>query len=127
MFESAFYLSLSLAAWPAVAVLRVPTVFMHTLGSGLMGLGWFAALQRKRVSRFFLSFLGATGIHGLWNAATMTIVVLGLGATGLAQDEIVAAGSELAIIGVFMLMGALALTAIVVLVLLARRVNTWQS
>lgn len=127
MVESIFYLSFSLSLWPAVAVLRIATVFMHTLGSGLMGLGWFAALQQKRVSRFFVLFGGAVGVHGLWNAATVTMLVLGLRATGLPPDSTAAAGAELAIVGVFLLMAALAAGSVIALVLLARRVRAWQS
>ncbi len=69
--ENLFNTVLALDVWAMVMLLRVGGTAMHSLGTGLMALGW----HNLRVTRRPWKLLGALGIsftiHALWNGAVI--------------------------------------------------------
>jgi RsiW-degrading membrane proteinase PrsW (M82 family) len=107
-------------SWLAVALLRSVGAAVHPLGAGLVSLGVWAALRRRRPGIALSSFAAAAAVHGLWNGSIAVTLVLfnerdfvagGLGGTALTW------GVTLAVL--LVLVGGAALAG---LVGLARRV-----
>lgn len=73
--ESLFNGSIALEGWGAVMLMRCASSLMHCLASGVMGLGWFQALVRRRPWRLLVAYGVSTGIHALWNAAAVAVAV----------------------------------------------------
>jgi RsiW-degrading membrane proteinase PrsW (M82 family) len=69
--ESLFNGSIALEVWGAVMVMRWGATLMHCVASGIMALGWHAAIASKRPWRFLGAYGASAGIHALWNAAAI--------------------------------------------------------
>jgi hypothetical protein len=67
--------------WAVLVLARLGTLAMHGFTSSLVGWGW-GQLAGGRPGRFGLAYLGAVAMHGLWNAAVVTMVVGGLTVVG---------------------------------------------
>ena len=76
--ESLFNGTIALEGWWAVMLVRWGATLMHCLGSGLMGLGWHAALVSKRPARWVGAYGASAGIHALWNGAALGVAFLSL-------------------------------------------------
>jgi len=73
--EGLFNGSLALEGWGAVMLMRCGASLMHCTASGIMGLGWYQALVRRRPWRLLAAFVASVGMHALWNAAAVGVAV----------------------------------------------------
>ena len=53
--------------WTTLALTRMGTGLLHITASGLMGWGLASAITLKKKGRFWLAYLCAAGLHGVWN------------------------------------------------------------
>lgn len=79
-------------SWLAIALLRSVGAAVHPLGAGLVSLGVWTAMQKRRPGIAFGAFGAAATVHGLWNGTIAVTLVLfnerdfvggGLGGTAL--------------------------------------------
>lgn len=56
------------SAWLAGLLNRLVATLMHCATGGLMGWGWGQAWSARKPGRLALAYLGAVGIHALWNS-----------------------------------------------------------
>jgi RsiW-degrading membrane proteinase PrsW (M82 family) len=70
--------------WPVGAVARLGATLMHCATGGLVGWGWGQLWAKRRPLRLVGSYIGAVLIHGVWNAITVSTVLLS--ASALAHD-----------------------------------------
>ncbi|MBN1179891.1 MAG: PrsW family intramembrane metalloprotease [Anaerolineae bacterium] len=64
--------------WAPSVFSRLAATLMHCATGGLMGWGWGELWARRRPWRWLLAFMGAVGVHGLWNGMVGGIVATGL-------------------------------------------------
>jgi RsiW-degrading membrane proteinase PrsW (M82 family) len=62
--------------WPLGAVARLGATLMHCATGGLVGWGWGQLWTSRRPFRLVGSYIGAVLIHGVWNAITVSAVLL---------------------------------------------------
>ena len=62
-------------SWSLFVVVRIGTAAMHIFTTGLMGWAIAGVFSQKRYLRLVASYLLATTIHGLWNAAPVLFSV----------------------------------------------------
>ena len=62
--------------WPVGAVARLGATLMHCATGGLVGWGWGQLWAKRRPLRLVGSYAGAVFIHGVWNAITVSAVLL---------------------------------------------------
>jgi len=74
--ENLFNTVLALEVWAFIMLLRVGGTAMHTLGSGLMALGWQQLLAGRGVGRLLGSYALSVTIHALWNGAIIGITMI---------------------------------------------------
>jgi len=60
--------------WAVTVGMRAATSLLHITTTGLMGWAIVAAFQEKRILRLLGTYASAVLIHGLWNAAALSIV-----------------------------------------------------
>jgi hypothetical protein len=63
-------------AWVMGAVARFGATMMHCVTGGLVGWGWGQLWTERRAWRLLGSFVAAVVIHGVWNAITVSAVLL---------------------------------------------------
>ena len=63
-------------AWAMGAVARFGATMMHCITGGLVGWGWGQLWTERRAWRLLGSFVAAVVIHGVWNAITVSAVLL---------------------------------------------------
>ncbi len=73
--ESLFNGSIALEGWGAVMIVRFGASLMHCVASGVMGLGWYQALVKRRPLRLLAAYGTSAGIHALWNGAAIAVAV----------------------------------------------------
>lgn len=107
--------------WTLAAGARFGATMMHCFTGGLTGWGWGQLWTARRPKRMLASYAAAVGIHSLWNAITVGVVLLSASAAVYEGD-----GSRLSLAGLgalalLGLLGALAVTSAFALVLAGRR------
>ncbi len=100
--EGLFNAAIVLESWGVVVLLRVGSTLMHCLGSGLMGLGWYHLLRRRRPWHILGTYAASVGLHVLWNVGAMGMAAVSLGAMASGADEVSLTLSGLG----FLLLGA---------------------
>jgi len=65
-------------AWLITILARFGTMVMHGLTAGMVGWGWGQLAATRSPWKLIRSFAGAIFIHGLWNGAVVTIVLISL-------------------------------------------------
>ena len=70
--------SLSTESWASVALLRIGASAMHCLTAGLTGWGWGQVWTQRRWLHLLLAYIVAMAIHGVWNGASIGMVVVGV-------------------------------------------------
>jgi len=85
--------------WALLAGIRVGTLVMHGLASGLVGWGWGQLAVRKPL-RLIGAFALAVAIHGLWNAMAITSGLVGLRFTQINPAQ---PSAEMMVLGLLML------------------------
>lgn len=103
--------------WASTVVLRGGTALIHGLATGLIALGWQAALVERRFPRAMGYAVAGIALHGAWNGLA---VVAALVTADLASGTPVPMATSLAPTYVLPLL-ALWLLAVVTLLLLTRR------
>jgi hypothetical protein len=96
--EGLFNTAIALESWSVVVLLRVGSTLMHCLGSGLMGLGWYYLLRRRRPWYLLGTYAASVGLHVLWNMGAISMAALSLGAMASGTDEISLALSGLGVL-----------------------------
>lgn len=66
----------ALEGWWVVMLFRWGATLMHALASGLMGLGWYGFLARRRPWQLLGAYGASVGVHALWNGAAMALIAL---------------------------------------------------
>ncbi len=66
----------ALEGWWLVMLFRWGATLMHALASGLMGLGWYGLLARRRPWRLLGAYGASVGVHALWNGGAMALIAL---------------------------------------------------
>ncbi len=56
-------------------IVRFGASLMHCVASGVMGLGWYQALVKRRPLRLLAAYGTSAGIHALWNGAAIAVAV----------------------------------------------------
>jgi hypothetical protein len=114
LLESAFNLDTT-ENWFLGGWMRLAALLLHGLATSLTGLGYARYLQTQQRGELWRGYLRAATMHGLWNASALTIAFLGV-AVSL---------SEFAL-NTFLICfaGVLIMGAVVLMVLLLRRVST---
>ncbi|MBI3286616.1 MAG: PrsW family intramembrane metalloprotease [Chloroflexi bacterium] len=79
--ESLFNGPLLLDAWGAGMLARGGATLVHTLASGWIGLGWYAAIVEGRWLRLLRNIAGGFALHALWNGLIVTLGLLALAST----------------------------------------------
>ncbi|MEK9163225.1 MAG: hypothetical protein AAB261_07965 [Chloroflexota bacterium] len=64
--------------WLITILARFGTMVMHGLTAGMVGWGWGQLAASRSPWKLIQSFAGAIFIHGLWNGAVVTIVLISL-------------------------------------------------
>ncbi len=64
--------------WLITILARFGTMVMHGLTAGMIGWGWGQWAASRSWWNLIRSFVGAVILHGIWNAAVVTIVLIGL-------------------------------------------------
>ena len=62
--------------WTMGAVARFGATMMHCATGGLVGWGWGQLWSERRASRLLGSYVAAVIVHGVWNAVTISAVLL---------------------------------------------------
>jgi RsiW-degrading membrane proteinase PrsW (M82 family) len=121
--ESLFNGSIALEGWGAVMIVRCGASLMHCVASGVMGLGWYQALVKRRPLGWLAAYGASAGIHALWNGAAIAVAVPSL-LMLTKPDDILAQGVAglivIASLGFLLLLTA---SMSAVLFYLTRRVN----
>jgi hypothetical protein len=63
------------ADWNIIAPVRAATSLLHVTTTGLMGWAIVYALNERKYGGFLLSYSMAVSLHGLWNAAAVTLAL----------------------------------------------------
>jgi len=69
---------LSTEGWASVALLRIGASAMHCLTAGLTGWGWGQVWTQRRWLHLLLAYGVATALHGMWNAVSIGMAVMGV-------------------------------------------------
>jgi hypothetical protein len=77
--EGLFNAAGGLQSWGLVVTLRVGATVLHCLTGGLMGIAWYWILAERRWGRAAALYGASVGIHGLWNALSIGVLMLSLG------------------------------------------------
>jgi RsiW-degrading membrane proteinase PrsW (M82 family) len=121
--ESLFNGSIALEGWGAVMIVRFGASLMHCVASGVMGLGWYQGLVKRRPLRLLAAYGASAGIHALWNGAAIAVAVPSL-LMLTRPDDILAQGVAGSIVmGSLGLLLLLTASMAAVLLYLTRRVN----
>jgi hypothetical protein len=67
--------------WSVLLFTRIGTGLLHITASALVGMGIYLAVRERRYLRLLGNYLLAVLLHGLWNAAALTVSFSALGAT----------------------------------------------
>ena len=70
--------SLSAESWASVALLRIGASAMHCLTAGLTGWGWGQVWTQRKWLHLLLAYVVAMAIHGVWNATSIGMAVVGV-------------------------------------------------
>ncbi len=124
--ENLFNTVLALDVWAFVMLLRIGGTAMHSLGTGLMGLGWYHTLITRRPWRLAGAYVLSVSIHALWNGAVIGITGTSLLAVDASSEITVTlvGGVVIILLGVLVL---LTLALIIVIVILTKRLQTEQA
>jgi hypothetical protein len=125
--ESLFNGSIALEGWSAVMIMRWGASLMHCVGSGMMGLGWYQALVKRRPLRLLAAYGASTGIHALWNGAALAVAIPSLLMVTRPEDILAQAVAGFIVIGSLGFLLLLTASMAVVLLYLTRRVNRPSS
>jgi RsiW-degrading membrane proteinase PrsW (M82 family) len=120
--EGLFNGSLALEGWALIMLLRFAASLMHCAASGIMGLGWHETLTSRRPWRLLATYAAATGIHALWNAASMGVALPSLLIMDSPDDVFGQSLAGLAILGSVTLLVVLTVSMVVVLWHLTKRI-----
>lgn len=101
--------------WAPGAVARFGVTIMHCLTGGLVGWGWGQLWTARRPLRLLASYVAAVTVHGLWNAATVGLMLLSANTLAHAGDGF---GLALAGLGALALLGLLGLLTVAFMVAL---------
>ena len=105
-------------------VVRIGTTAMHCLASGLAGLGWQSALTERRWGRGLAFGLLGVGMHGAWNAFTISMALPGV--LGVAGGSANLNGNAAVLLIIALCLGLLVIMgigAIIAIPLIARRLG----
>lgn len=105
--------ALSLVAGP---VIRSGTTVIHCLASGLVGWGWGQLWTQRRPWRLLGAYAAAVALHGVWNAAVVGIMFLGIAALAATPPSVSVPPSP-TLLGV--LLGVVALLALLFFLVVA--------
>ncbi len=72
--EGLFNGGVALEGWWLVMLFRWGATLMHALASGLMGLGWYGFLARRRPWQLLGAYGASVGVHALWNGTAMALI-----------------------------------------------------
>lgn len=72
--------------WGVLLFTRIGTGLLHIVASAIMGMGIYLAVRERRYLRLLGSYLLAVLLHGLWNAAALTVSFSALGVTYIQPD-----------------------------------------
>jgi len=75
--EGFFNVALSVGVWAATALLRAVTATLHSLGTGVVALGWGRFWTERRAGPLVGGYLLALFLHALWNGAIVGLQVVG--------------------------------------------------
>jgi RsiW-degrading membrane proteinase PrsW (M82 family) len=114
LLEGAFNLDTT-ENWFVGGWMRLAALLLHGLATSLTGLGYARYLQTQQRGELWSGYGRAVVMHGLWNASALTIAFLGV-AMGLSAFTL-----NSMLIG---LSGLLIVSAVVLMVLMLRRVAT---
>jgi RsiW-degrading membrane proteinase PrsW (M82 family) len=125
--EGLFNTAIALESWSVVVLLRVGSTLMHCLGSGLMGLGWYYLLRRRRLWYLLGTYAASVGLHVLWNMGAIGMAALSLGAMASGTDQVSLALSGLGVLVLVVYLILLALFMAFAIYYLASRGQEEQS
>ena len=92
LFEASF--------WLGAIVSRVMATVMHCATGGLTGWGWGELWSARRPARLALAYLGAVGIHGMWNGGVVITVLGALALTGIESIAVAFIVSVLVVVSI---------------------------
>lgn len=92
--------------WGVLLFTRIGTGLLHIAASAIMGMGIYLAVRERRYLRLLGNYLLAVLLHGLWNAAALTVSFSALGVTYI-QAEGYKELQQLSTIGLVVLTGIL--------------------
>jgi len=90
--EGLFNGGVALEGWWLVMLFRWGATLMHALASGLMGLGWYGFLARRRPWQLLGAYGASVGVHALWNGAAMALIALSSLALSSLEDPLALVG-----------------------------------
>ena len=122
--EGLFNGTLSLENWGGTALLRVGAAAMHCLGGGLMGLGWHSLFATRRPWHLLGAYAVSAGLHSIWNAAALGMIVVSFSIVASATDEVRLAFGGLVTLGLIAFLSLLALSAIFTILYLTKWLRT---
>lgn len=105
--------------WVAPVLTRAATVVIHGAATGLLGIAWYEALQR-RTGRFLLYAAAGIALHGLWNTLGGLLTLASLNTLGQSGGPSQAVGAGLSAL-VAVLLGATWFLALGVIIWQARQ------
>ena len=63
------------AGWSAIVIARTGAGLLHIANTGLMGWAIVSLVNEKKVARFLLTYIATVTLHGLWNSASVGLVI----------------------------------------------------
>ena len=104
-------------SWGLLAPMRFGTTILHCSTGALMGLGWYALLNHRRLLQWLKYYVSAVILHAVWNA-------LSLGLMFASPDAAQSLGSStLGTAGPLLLMALLLCMTVAIMLLLLRLVR----
>jgi hypothetical protein len=62
-------------SWTMITLTRLGTAAVHLFTGGVMGWGVASGIKEKKIGRIASAFLGAVGLHGIWNGLNILAAV----------------------------------------------------
>jgi RsiW-degrading membrane proteinase PrsW (M82 family) len=90
-------------SWGVLAPMRFGTTVLHCATGAVMGLAWYALVQRRRLSQWLRMYFLAVSLHGLWNALTLGLAFSSLEAPTEAATTLSAAVPSLVLVCLILL------------------------